>query len=141
MQIQRIQTLFLLAAVVLMCIFCLTPYAQRTAIDAANSWSPVFVKDTPVLLAVNACIGILLLLNIFTYKNLRLQMRLTLVSMLLLAGSIVASAFVVTVGMPDAHLLWTGGVLLLVVALVMALCAYRGMARDKRKLDSLNRLR
>lgn len=68
-------------------------------------------------------------------------MRLTLVSMLLLAGSIVASAFVVTVGMPDAHLLWTGGVLLLVVALVMALCAYRGMARDKRKLDSLNRLR
>lgn len=141
MQIQRIQTLFLLAAVALICAFCLTPYATRIIPDDPQSVSAVFVRDTPVLLIVNACIAVLLLLNIFMYKNLRRQMKLTLVSMLLLAGSAVACGFVVTVGLPDARLLWTGGVLLLLAALVMAMCAYRGMLRDKRKLDSLNRLR
>ncbi|MDE6269437.1 MAG: DUF4293 domain-containing protein [Muribaculaceae bacterium] len=139
MQIQRIQTLFLLIAVALVGVFCFTPFAQATAED--GSVSHVFVKDTPVLLVVNICIAVLLFLNIFMYRNLRRQMKLTLVSMLLLAGSAVACGMVVTVGMPDASLLWTGGVLLLLLALVMAVFAYRGMSRDKRKLASLDRIR
>lgn len=140
MQIQRIQTLFLLLAVALMCVFCLTPYAQTVSIDGTAP-GKVFMKDTPVLLTVNICIAVLLFLNIFMYKNLRRQMTLTLVSMLLLAGSAVACGFVVTVGMPGASLLWTGGVLLLLAALICALFAYRGMKSDKRKLASLDRLR
>ena len=139
MQIQRIQTLLLLIAVALMCIFCLTPFAQSTAVDGTAT--SVFVKDTPVLLIVNVCIAVLLLLNIFMYRNLRRQMTLTLVSILLLAGSAVACGFVVTVGMPGAQLIWTGGVLLLVAALILAVFAYRGMRGDKRKLASYDRLR
>lgn len=139
MQIQRIQTLLLLIAVALMCVFCLTPYAQTTAAD--GTVTDVFVKDTPVLLIVNACIAVLLFLNIFLYKDLKRQMSLTIVSVLLLAGSAVACGFVVTVGLPDARLIWTGGVLLLVVTLILALCAYRCMRSDKRKLSSYDRLR
>ncbi|MDE6136196.1 MAG: DUF4293 domain-containing protein [Muribaculaceae bacterium] len=139
MQIQRIQTLLLLIAVALMCVFCLTPYAQTTAAD--GTVTDVFVKDTPVLLIVNACIAVLLFLNIFLYKDLKRQMSLTIVSALLLAGSAVACGFVVTVGLPDARLIWTGGVLLLVVTLILALCAYRCMRSDKRKLSSYDRLR
>lgn len=139
MQIQRIQTLLLLIAVALMCVFCLTPYAQTTGAD--GTVTDVFVKDTPVLLVVNACIAVLLFLNIFMYKDLKRQMSLTIVSALLLAGSAVACGFVVTVGLPDARLIWTGGVLLLVVTLILALCAYRCMRRDKRKLSSYDRLR
>lgn len=139
MQIQRIQTLYLLVAAVLVGIFCLTPFAHTLADD--GSVSHVFVQDTPVLLVVNICIAVLLFLNIFMYKNLRRQMTVTLVSMLLLAGSAVACGMVVTVGMPDAGLLWTGGIVLLLVALVMVLFAYRGMSRDRRKLASLDRLR
>ena len=139
MQIQRIQTLLLLIAVALMCVFCLTPYAQTTGAD--GTVTDVFVKDTPVLHVVNACIAVLLFLNIFMYKDLKRQMSLTIVSALLLAGSAVACGFVVTVGLPDARLIWTGGVLLLVVTLILALCAYRCMRRDKRKLASYDRLR
>ena len=124
MQIQRIQTLLLLIAVALMCVFCLTPYAQTTGAD--GTVTDVFVKDTPVLLVVNACIAVLLFLNIFMYKDLKRQMSLTIVSALLLAGSAVACGF---------------GVLLLVVTLILALCAYRCMRRDKRKLASYDRLR
>lgn len=139
MQIQRIQSLFLLLAVVVMCIFCLTPYAQHVADDGTAT--SVFMKDTPVLLVVNACIAVLLLLNIFMYNNLRRQMRLTLLSVVLLAGSAVACGFVVTVGMPGSRLVWTGGVLLLLVALVLVVFAYRGMRSDRRKLASYDRLR
>ncbi len=139
MQIQRIQSLFLLLAVVLMCIFCLTPYATHTAADGTAT--SVFMKDTPVLLVVNACIAVRLFLNIVMYNNLCRQMRLTLLSIVLLAGSAVACGFVVTVGMPGSRLVWTGGVLLLLVALVLAVFAYRGMSRDKHKLASYDRLR
>lgn len=139
MQIQRIQTLFLLLAVALMCVFCLTPYAITTGADGADA--SVYAKDTPVLLIVNACIGVLLFLNIFMYRNLRRQMTLTLVSILLLAGSTVACGMVVTVGLPDSRLIWTGGILLLLAALVLAILAYRGMRSDKRKLASYDRLR
>ena len=44
MQIQRIQTLFLLIAVGIMCLFCLTPYAQT--VDTSGNVTDVFVKDT-----------------------------------------------------------------------------------------------
>ena len=139
MQIQRIQTLFLLIAVGIMCLFCLTPYAQT--VDTSGNVTDVFVKDTPVLLVVNACIAALLFINIFMYRNLRRQISLTLVSVLLLAGSAVACGFVATVGMPGAKLIWTGGVILLIATLVLALRAYRYMLRDKRKLASYDRLR
>lgn len=139
MQIQRIQTLLLLAAVIIIGIFCLTPFAQTTGAD--GSVSDVFVKDAPVLLIVNACIGVLLFLNIFLYKNLHRQMTVTLVSLLLLAGSAVGCGFVATVGMPGASLIWTGGVVLLLIAMLFALSAYRCMRRDKRKLASYDRLR
>lgn len=139
MQIQRIQTLLLLIATALMCVFCLTPYARTTGAD--GTVTDVFVKDTPVLLVVNACIAVLLFLNIFMYKDLKRQMTLTIVSTLLLAGSAVACGFVVTVGLSDARLIWTGGVVLLVITLILALCAYRCMRSDKRKLASYDRLR
>ena len=139
MQIQRLQSLLLLLAVAVMCILCLTPYAQNIAADGTPT--PVFMKDTPVLLVVNICIAVLLLLNIFMYKNLRKQMRVTLLSILLLAGSCVASGFVITIGMPGARLIWTGGVLLLIVALILTISAYRCMRRDHRKLTSYDRLR
>lgn len=140
MQIQRIQTLFLLLAVVVMCTFCLTPFATSAA-AADGTATHVFVKDTPVLLVLNACIAVLLLLNIFMYRNLRRQMTLTLISIVLLAGSAVACGFVVTVGMPGSSLIWGGGVMLLLVALLLAVFAYRGMSNDRRKLASYDRLR
>jgi len=139
MQIQRIQTLFLLLAAILTCIFCVTPYAQIVSAD--GSATGIYAKDTPVLLVVDACIAVLLLLNIFMYKNLRRQMSLTLVAAFLLAGAIASAILIVAAGMEGASLIWTGGVAFLVLSIALTVCAYRFMLRDKRKLASYDRLR
>ncbi len=141
MVIQRIQTLFLLLAVGFMILFCLTPFASAEAANAADSFTPVFVKDAPVYMILNIVIAVLLFLGIFMFKNLKQQMKVTVASMLLICASIVSFGFLLFVGMPDAHVIWTGGVLLLVCALVCALFAYRGMKKDHKLLTSYDRLR
>lgn len=141
MVIQRIQTLFLLVAVVFMALFCLTPIATLDVAESTESFSPVFVKDAPVFMVLNILIAVLLFIGIFLFKNIRRQMTVTLASMLLICASIVTFGFVLYVGMPGAHIVWTGGVLLLVAALIAALFAYRGMKKDKKLLSSYDRLR
>ena len=141
MVIQRIQTLFLLLAVAFMAMFCLTPFATIVCAESAESWTPVFVKDAPVFMVLNLVIAVLLFLGIFMFKNLRQQMKVTLVSIVLICASIVTFGFVLFVGMPGAHIIWTGGVLLLVAALICALFAYRGMKKDHKLLTSYDRLR
>ncbi|MDE6278226.1 MAG: DUF4293 domain-containing protein [Muribaculaceae bacterium] len=141
MVIQRIQTLFLLLAVGFMALFCLTPFATLDVAEASDSMTPVFVKDAPVYMILNIVIAVLLFLGIFMFKNLKLQMKITLASMVLICASIVSFGFVLYVGMPDAHIIWTGGAVLLVCALISTLLAYRGMKKDHRLLTSYDRLR
>ncbi|MCM1066473.1 MAG: DUF4293 domain-containing protein [Muribaculaceae bacterium] len=141
MVIQRWQSLLLLIAVVLMCVFCATPYAHVAAADAAASPTPVFVYEAPVFLIINIVIAVLLFIAIFLYKNLRRQMTVTLISMVLICASAVTAGFMLYTGMPDAELEWAGGVLLLIVALVCALAAYRFMRKDRNLLRSYDRLR
>ena len=109
--------------------------------ESPESFSPVFVKDAPVFMVLNILIAVLLFIGIFLFKNIRRQMTVTLASMVLICASIVTFGFVLYVGMPGAHIVWTGGVLLLVAALIAALFAYRGMKKDKKLLSSYDRLR
>lgn len=139
MVIQRWQTLLLLLAVILMCIFCATPYAHVSALETEAA--PVYVYDAPVFLTINAVIAALLFIAIFMYKNLRRQMTVTLISMVLICASAVTAGFIIYRAMPDATLVWTGGVILLFASLVCALAAYRLMRRDRNLLRSYDRLR
>ena len=142
MVIQRWQTLLLLIAVALMCVFCLTPFATIPETEnLAAAPTQLFVKDAPVFMILNVTIALLLFLAIFMFKNLRRQMTVTLLSIVLIASSIVAGCFVLYVGMPDAQQVLLGGIMLLVVVLVLALFAYRFMGRDRKLLSSYDRLR
>ncbi|MDE6157280.1 MAG: DUF4293 domain-containing protein [Muribaculaceae bacterium] len=141
MVIQRWQSLLLLIAVVLMCIFCATPYAQISAADATAEPTGIFVYEAPVFLIINIVIAIVLFLAIFMYKNLKRQMTVTLISIVLICASMATCGFILYSTMPDAELIWTGGVLLLVIALVCALAAYRFMGKDRKLLRSYDRLR
>lgn len=140
MVIQRWQSVLLLLAVVLMCIFCSTPFATRT-VEGTLEASDVFISEAPVLLVLNILVAVLLFIAIFLFKNLRLQMRVTLISMVLIATSMAGSAFVVYGGGMATNLIWVGGVLLLLAALVCALAALRFMRRDRNLLRSYDRLR
>lgn len=140
MVIQRWQTLILLLAVALMCVFFMTPFAVENASNAEAS-REVFVTEAPVFMIINIVIAVLLFIAIFLYKNLRRQMTVTLVSIVLIAASIVSCGFILYAGMPDAAPVWLGGVSLLIVTLVLALAAYRFMGRDRKLLSSYDRLR
>lgn len=140
MVIQRWQSVLLLLAVVLMCIFCSTPFATRT-LEGTVEATDVFISEAPVLLVLNILVAVLLFIAIFLFKNLRLQMRVTVISMVLIATSMAASAFVVYGGGMATNLIWVGGVLLLLAALVCALAALRFMSRDRNLLRSYDRLR
>lgn len=139
MVIQRWQTVLLALAVIVMAIFCSTPFATIEA--SAEQVESVYLKDAPVLMIVSILVGVILFLSIFMYKDLRRQMIMTLVSMVLLVAAIVTGIFIVYYAMPDAKLVIFGGVTLLVVTLVLALGAYSMMGRDRKLLDSYNRLR
>ncbi len=126
-------------AVIVMAIFCSTPFATVSA--TAEQVESVYLKDAPVLMIVSILIGVVLFLSIFMYKDLKRQMTMTLVSMVLLVAAIVTGIFIVYYAMPDAKLVILGGVTLLVVTFILALGAYSMMNRDRRLLDSYNRLR
>ncbi len=139
MVIQRWQTVLLALAVIVMAIFCSTPFATVSA--TAEQVESVYLKDAPVLMIVSILIGVVLFLSIFMYKDLKRQMTMTLVSMVLLVAAIVTGIFIVYYAMPDAQLVIFGGVTLLVVTFILALGAYTMMNRDRKLLDSYNRLR
>lgn len=141
MVIQRWQSVLLLLAVVFMCIFCSTPFATVKAAETAVSSSKVFVSDALVLLILNLVIAALLFIAIFLFKNLKLQMKVTMISIVLIASSIVACGFILYRSMPDAEIILTGGVLLLICALICAVFGLRFMRRDHKLLRSYDRLR
>lgn len=139
MVIQRWQTLFLLVAAALMGIFCLTPVAMHT--PAGGQEMRIFVKDAPVFMVLNILITLLLLIDIFQYKDLKRQMTLTSVCMLLIAAALITGGIILYGNMPDAEPVWCGGPLLPVFALIFSLMAYVRMRHDLRILRSYDRLR
>lgn len=141
MVIQRWQTVFLFFATVLMVLFSLMPFASVTVDSQVASLHP---KDYPVYLVVNLLIAALLFIAIFKYRNLKLQMKVTMLSIVLICCSAVTGGLLLYgPGAPAGavELEWAGGILLLIAALIFAIFAYRGMRNDRRKLSSNDRIR
>ena len=133
MVIQRIQTVWLLIALIFMVFIGIRPIAHTAE-------GPVMLTDMPVLLIVDILIGILLFFSIFMFRNLKLQKKVTVLSMVMMAVLGVVSAFFLYNNCPDASLEWGGGIVLLIFALIFGLLAYRGMSKDERKLKASDSL-
>lgn len=138
MQIQRIQTVYLIITIILIGMFCTSSLGSLTV---EESITQIMVKDYPVLLIVGIATAVLLLINIFLFKNLQLQKRVTLISMLLMATLCVSALFIIYGAVPGAQMLWVGGVLILIGAMLFALLAYNGMKKDEKKLRDSDRIR
>lgn len=139
MVIQRWQSVLLLLAVVLMAIFCFTPLASFTQADGQAV--DLCAKDAPVLLTVSVLIAALLFIDIFMYRNLKRQMTVTILSIVLIVAAMVTAMFVVYNAYPGSEFVIFGGVMLLVITLILAIGAYRLMRSDLHKLRSYDRLR
>lgn len=121
-----------------MAIFCFSSVATVKVGETVTQFHPV---DAPVFLVINLLIAALLFLAIFMYKNLRRQMTVTLVSMVLIAASMVTGGFILYSGQPDAVIELVGADILLFGAMIMAMFAYSRMKKDARTLSSYDRIR
>lgn len=144
MQIQRIQTVYIFLALVAMAIFIIVPYGEVDFI--ANE--PVVTEklytmfEYGILIPAAATV-ILLILDIFLYRNLPLQRTVLTISLLLTLCCIAVVCFILfkqarAEGL-DAHFsVWD---ILLPLAVVFEILGLGGIVRDIKLLNSYNRLR
>lgn len=133
MVIQRIQTLWLLIATGLMIVIGLRPF----------SWlgtTPVYVNNFLPLSILTWLIVIMLVITIFTFKNLKLQKTIALLSIFLMVALAITGFVYQAQLMPQAVPEWGGGGLFLCLAALCVAFAYRGMSRDQKKLRNSDRL-
>lgn len=145
MVIQRIQTIYLLVAAILMTVFAFVPFmtggdATLSVASFAHSNLELFA----VLLLFNALAVLLPLLAIFMYKNLKAQSRIsgiaifttiTLVALVL----ITKNSLEILDGGKDIHYTWW--LVLPLLAMVACVMAIRGIKRDRKLLSDSARIR
>jgi low affinity Fe/Cu permease len=137
MVIQRLQSLLLLIATILMGVTCFLPLA--TIGDCCSS-ANIYLTSTPAVLAVNIATAILLFITIFLFKNLRQQMTVAKIDAVLIVVSIISSVLTQHFQAPSACLNWVS-IALSAVAFVCTIAAHRYMGKDKKLLSSYDRLR
>lgn len=135
MVIQRWQSVLLLISAIFVALAGLLPYA--TTAEGAD----VCAVQTPVLLCVDVLVALLLLIDIFLYRNLRYQMKVTRLALGLIVVLGATIAAYTCAGIEDAAIAVTGGIVMPILALISAFAALRLMRRDYRLLRSADRLR
>ena len=135
MVIQRWQSVLLLISAIFVALAGILPYAVT-----ANGVD-VCAVQTPVLLCVDILVALLLLIDIFLYRNLRYQMKVTRLALGLIVVLEAAIAAYACAGLEGATISILGGIVMPVLALISAFVALRLMLRDYRLLRSADRLR
>lgn len=141
MVIQRWQTVFLFIATILMVLFLILPFANVTADTEVAQLKPTHFIG---YLTLNVVIAVMLFIAIFLYRNIKFQKKITLISIIMICVSAVTGGL--TLYGPQAQwkvveIIWLGGVTLLLLALLLALAAYRRIKADQKLLSDSSRIR
>lgn len=135
MVIQRWQSVLLLISAIFVALAGILPYAiTANGVD-------VCAVQTPVLLCVDILVALLLLIDIFLYRNLRYQMKVTRLALGLIVVLEAAIAAYTCAGLEGATISIIGGIVMPMLALISSFVALRLMHRDYRLLRSADRLR
>lgn len=144
MQIQRIQTVYIFLAIVAMAIFMVVPYGEVVALGSTPVVSqPLYTMAEYGILIPVAAIIILLLVDMFMYRNMPLQRTVLVISLMITLAVIATVCFALfkearADGM-DAHFsVWD---ILLPVAAFFEILGIKGIMKDIKLLNSYNRLR
>lgn len=149
MVIQRIQTLYLLLAVIVMTMFLFVPFGYTTFAEGGetvmDAWRPLDL----VGMLVPSCASIfLMLVAIFLFKFQSTQRLVVVFAMLLSLAVIGVVIYFMVAGFVDLNpavsvisTSWGWGVALPACAVVLQIAAIRGISRDMRLLASYDRLR
>ncbi len=144
MQIQRIQTVYIFLAMVAMAVFLIVPYGEVHFLNAEPAVSEKLytMYEYGLLIPVAATV-ILLIVDIFFYRNLSLQRTVLTISLLLTLCCIAVVCFILfkqagAEGMDADFAVWD---ILLPLAVIFELLGLSGIKKDIRLLNSYNRLR
>jgi hypothetical protein len=149
MVIQRIQSVYLLIAVILMAVFAFFPAlsfelgGREFVYGALETGKVGATHIDPLMLMLIVLISLLAFIDIFLYKNLQRQMTVCFVDIILGLAMMVAigiQAFVVG-GREGVTLTWQWYLALPVLAIIFLMLAHKAMSSDKKKLRDADRLR
>lgn len=148
MQIQRIQTLYLLLAIAAIVAFIFIPFGFWDESVRTTTVGLVELSGKMTALLIPACVTILVMfVSVFTFKKLPLQKGLVGLSILLVVAMMLVVIYIMTLGfdvlVPGVTVkpIWAGGGLLLVAALVALIAALSRINADQKLLRSYDRLR
>ena len=133
MVIQRIQSVFLLIAVILMVVFAFFPalsfeMADKTVLyGALETGRAGSMHIDPLLFTLTILISLLALIDIFLFKNLQRQMTVCFVDILIGIAMLVVN--------------WQWYLILPVLSIIFLMLAHKAMSRDKKTLRDADRLR
>lgn len=150
MVIQRIQSVYLLIAIILMVVFAFFPALtfnfgnKEFVYGALESGRVGFTHINPLLLTLTILISVFALIDIFLYKTLQRQMTFcfsTIIIGLAMLVALVIEYFVIQgrVGINNVMPHWA--LILPVLAIIFLMLAHKAMSRDKKALRDADRLR
>lgn len=155
MVIQRWQSLLLLIAVVLMACFSFVSLGQIQTTDLSFNFTALGLctEGQPTNGAVAECIStwylfavsilsaILPLVAIFTFRNLKLQKSLCIISVLMIACVIAVAALIGYQTIDGGSVSWSSWVCAPFISLIAVLMAYNRISNDQRIIRESERLR
>ena len=149
MVIQRIQSVYLLIAIILMVVFAFFPaltfeLGGRQFVYGALEAGKVGVTHVdPLMLMLIILISLIALMDIFLYKNLQRQMTVCFVDILIGIAMIVAICIVAVLQSRREGIVITPQwyLILPVLSIVFLMLAHKSMSNDKKKLRDADRLR
>ena len=143
MQIQRIQTVYIFLSIIAMAVFMFVPYGEIVSVmQQADAMSLYTMTEYGILVPVCAII-ILLLIDLFLYRNLPLQRTVLVISLMLTLAVVATVCFTLfkearAEGI-DAH--FTVWDILLPIVALLEILGVKGINNDIKLLNSYNRLR
>lgn len=149
--LQRIQTIYLLLVAACMVLASVLPLAtltfngQPVTFEAMGFYqNGEIIFATWGLFALGAISAILALITVFLYKKRMLQIRLTIMNMVIMIGFYAFFLFLIFMRNPDANITFEKiaiGLIMPLIALIFGWLAIRKIGADEALVRSLNRLR
>jgi hypothetical protein len=149
MVIQRIQSVYLLIAIILMAVFAFFPALSfqlggRDFVYGALEAGKVGVTHIdPLMLMLIILIVFLAIVDIFLFKNLQRQMTVCFVDIIIGLAMLVAIGVQACVicSRDGVSMIWQWYLILPVLSIIFLMLAHKAMSNDKKKLRDADRLR
>jgi len=145
MVLQRIQSVYLLIAAILMAVFAFFPallIGQGGQVFAYGALTTTKV-GFPLMMVLVVLISLLAVIDIFLYKNLQRQMTVCFVDIIIGLAMLIAigiQAYVVDTR-ENVVVTWQWYLILPVLSIIFLMLAHKAMSSDKKKLHDADRLR